>query len=475
MSSPSHVPVLLDRVVALLAPALDHEGAVMVDATLGLGGHTEAVLRRCELARVVGIDRDPAALALAAERLAPYGDRFTGVHAVYDEIPEVLADLGLDAVDAVLFDLGVSSMQLDVPERGFAYREDAPLDMRMDGTTGPPPPTSSTPTREAELTRVLREYGEERFARRIAAAVVRERDRSRSPPRRGSSSCCTPRSPRRPAGPAATPPSAPSRRCGWRSTTSSPCCAGRCRPPSTRSGSAAAWSSSPTTRSRTGWSSRRSPRPPAATCPPDLPFVPEGHEPALRLVTRGAEKADPQRDRGQPPGRVGAAAGRSNAVRPDATSLPPRSSSPGRPAPLARSPRSARRRSSGPGCGWCPRRRTRARVPFVDAVSLLLLGGRRRAAAASTPRCSRPRSRPPRWRSRPQRSPRASRPCRWSSTCSATPSGSPSRRSAWAWCPRHQPAYLELRLRQGARRACTGRARRRPQTARPAARRSRPC
>ncbi|MDX6357793.1 MAG: rRNA (cytosine1402-N4)-methyltransferase, partial [Nocardioidaceae bacterium] len=137
MSSPSHVPVLLDRVVALLTPSLGHEGAVLIDATLGLGGHTEAVLGRCELARVVGIDRDPEALRRAGERLASYGDRFTGVHATYDAIPEVLADLGLVHADAVLFDLGVSSMQLDVRDRGFAYREDAPLDMRMDPTTGP--------------------------------------------------------------------------------------------------------------------------------------------------------------------------------------------------------------------------------------------------------------------------------------------------------------------------------------------------
>src|SRR5690242_20671868 len=134
MVSPSHVPVLLDRVVALLAPALDHDGAVLVDATLGLGGHSEAVLERCALARVVGIDRDPQALALAGERLSAYGARFTGVHAVYDQLPEVVADLGLAAVDAVLFDLGVSSLQLDLRERGFAYREDAPLDMRMDPT-----------------------------------------------------------------------------------------------------------------------------------------------------------------------------------------------------------------------------------------------------------------------------------------------------------------------------------------------------
>src|SRR5215212_6844997 len=171
MSEPVHVPVLLDRVVALLAPALDHDGAVLVDATLGMGGHTEAVLERCALARVVGIDRDPQALALAGERLAEYETRFTGVHAVYDEIPAVLDDLGLAAVDAVLFDLGVSSLQLDVLERGFAYREDAPLDMRMDTSTGATAADVLNTYPLAALTRVLQEYGEERFARQIAKAV----------------------------------------------------------------------------------------------------------------------------------------------------------------------------------------------------------------------------------------------------------------------------------------------------------------
>ena len=136
----------------------------MVDATLGLGGHTEAVLTRCQLARVVGIDRDPAALELAGQRLAGFGDRFTGVHAVYDELPDVLDELGLGPVDSVLFDLGVSSMQLDVRERGFAYAEDAPLDMRMDGSSGPTAADVLNTYSAQELTRVLREYGEERFA-----------------------------------------------------------------------------------------------------------------------------------------------------------------------------------------------------------------------------------------------------------------------------------------------------------------------
>ncbi|MGZ4429295.1 MAG: 16S rRNA (cytosine(1402)-N(4))-methyltransferase, partial [Nocardioidaceae bacterium] len=112
MPAPSHVPVLLDRVVALVAPPLEHPGSVMVDATLGLGGHTEAVLTRCPEAHVIGIDRDTHALERSRERLAPFAERVTFVHAVYDEIADVLAEHGLDHVDGELFDLGVSSMQL---------------------------------------------------------------------------------------------------------------------------------------------------------------------------------------------------------------------------------------------------------------------------------------------------------------------------------------------------------------------------
>src|SRR3712207_7258914 len=108
----AHVPVLRERVLDLLAPALDRPGSVLVDATLGLGGHTEAVLERLPQVRVVGIDRDPDALARSRERLRPSADRVTFAHAVYDEVPDVLGDLGLDAVEGVLFDLGVSSMQL---------------------------------------------------------------------------------------------------------------------------------------------------------------------------------------------------------------------------------------------------------------------------------------------------------------------------------------------------------------------------
>jgi 16S rRNA (cytosine1402-N4)-methyltransferase len=175
-----HVPVLRDRVLELLAPALQEPGAVMVDATLGMGGHTEAVLEQCPGARVVGIDRDQEALSLASERLARFVDRFTPVHAVYDELPQVLTDLGLpvrSSVSAVLLDLGVSSLQLDEQERGFAYRHDAPLDMRMDQSTGITAAHVLNTYDQAGLERVLREYGEERFAKRVASAIVRERDR----------------------------------------------------------------------------------------------------------------------------------------------------------------------------------------------------------------------------------------------------------------------------------------------------------
>jgi 16S rRNA (cytosine1402-N4)-methyltransferase len=174
----AHVPVMLERVVDLLAPSLEQPGAVAVDATLGMGGHAEALLRRCPNARLVGLDRDTEALARAGRRLAPLGQRFTGVHTVYDGITQALAGLGIDRVQAVLFDLGVSSLQLDEAERGFAYAQDAPLDMRMDQTTGPTAADVLNTYSARELARVLRVYGEERFAARIAAAVVRERERA---------------------------------------------------------------------------------------------------------------------------------------------------------------------------------------------------------------------------------------------------------------------------------------------------------
>ena len=171
-----HVPVMRDRILDLLAPALERTGAVHVDATLGMGGHAEGVLERFPECTVVGIDRDREALVLAGDRLARFGDRFRPVHAVYDEIRDVVADLHVAAVDGILFDLGVSSLQLDEADRGFAYRVDAPLDMRMDQSTGQTAADVLNTYSAADLTRILRDYGEERFARKIATAVVRERE-----------------------------------------------------------------------------------------------------------------------------------------------------------------------------------------------------------------------------------------------------------------------------------------------------------
>ncbi|MEU6081987.1 16S rRNA (cytosine(1402)-N(4))-methyltransferase RsmH [Streptomyces sp. NPDC047108] len=186
MSETRHVPVMLQRCLDLLEPALtvtpggDRPAGtepVVVDCTLGLGGHSEALLSAFPAARLIGLDRDPDALKLASERLAPFGDRATLVHAVYDELPDVLDRLGVPRVQGILFDLGVSSMQLDEAERGFAYAQDAPLDMRMDQTTGISAAEVLNTYPPGELVRVLRVYGEEKFAKKIVEAIVRERRR----------------------------------------------------------------------------------------------------------------------------------------------------------------------------------------------------------------------------------------------------------------------------------------------------------
>jgi len=292
MPTPHHVPVLLDRVVALLAPALDHEDAVLVDATLGLGGHAEAVLARCELARIVGIDRDTTALAMASERLAPFGGRFTGVHAVYDEIPDVLDDLGLPAVDAVLFDLGVSSLQLDVTERGFAYREDAPLDMRMDGTTGPTAADVLNTYTAADLSRILRKYGEERFARVIANAVVRSRETT---PFTTSARLVELLYDVIPA-PARRTGGHPAKRTfqALRMEVNDELATLRRAIPAAID--VLAVGGRVVVESYHSLEDRLVKQAFAAGAtshvPPDMPFVPAGHEPELRLVTRGAERAD---------------------------------------------------------------------------------------------------------------------------------------------------------------------------------------
>ncbi|WP_102161651.1 16S rRNA (cytosine(1402)-N(4))-methyltransferase RsmH [Zhihengliuella halotolerans] len=176
-----HVPVLLDRCVNLLAPGIEAARSagrtpVVVDCTLGMGGHSEALLERFEDVHLVGLDRDEQALALAGARLGKYAERTDLVHAVYDEIAEVVRDLGFAVVDGVLFDLGVSSLQLDERERGFAYSYDAPLDMRMDTSRGQTAADVVNSATHGELARIIRTWGEDKFAGRIASAVVRARD-----------------------------------------------------------------------------------------------------------------------------------------------------------------------------------------------------------------------------------------------------------------------------------------------------------
>ncbi|NKE08875.1 MULTISPECIES: 16S rRNA (cytosine(1402)-N(4))-methyltransferase RsmH [Kocuria] len=174
-TSQRHVPVLLDQCLDLMAPGLDRDHSVAVDATLGMGGHSEALLTRFPTLHLVGVDRDPTALELASARLAPFGERFHPVHATYDHIPEALEQAGFHRADAILFDLGVSSMQLDERERGFAYSYDAPLDMRMDSTSEFTAQEIVNTYSEDDLRRILRDWGEERFAGRIARAIVKTR------------------------------------------------------------------------------------------------------------------------------------------------------------------------------------------------------------------------------------------------------------------------------------------------------------
>jgi len=170
-----HAPVLLERCIEVLGVAIDGKPAIMVDGTLGLGGHSEAFLERFPQLTLIGIDRDTAALALAGERLARFGDRVHLVHAVYEEIADVIFDLGYKAVDAILLDLGVSSMQLDQADRGFAYSYDAPLDMRMDTSRGITAAQVVNNYDEKDLARIFKEYGEERYAKPVARAIVAAR------------------------------------------------------------------------------------------------------------------------------------------------------------------------------------------------------------------------------------------------------------------------------------------------------------
>jgi len=170
-----HIPVNLERTLELLGPALSAPGAVLIDATLGMGGHAEAFLTRYPSITLIGLDRDTDALAIAGARLAPFADRTHLVHTVYDAIPAVLADLGIGEVAGILFDLGVSSMQLDEVERGFSYSQDAPLDMRMDPTSELTAEKILAEYSESELRRIFYEYGEEKLAPRYASKIVQRR------------------------------------------------------------------------------------------------------------------------------------------------------------------------------------------------------------------------------------------------------------------------------------------------------------
>ncbi|MCD2441920.1 16S rRNA (cytosine(1402)-N(4))-methyltransferase RsmH [Agromyces sp. SYSU K20354] len=170
-----HTPVMLERTLELLAPAISDDGAVLVDATLGMGGHTAAFLERFPNLTVVGLDRDTDALGIARERLAKFGDRARFVHTVYDGIADAVRSEGFRQVQGVLFDLGVSSLQLDRAERGFAYSKDAPLDMRMDPTSGRTAADVVAEASEDELRRIFLDYGEEKLAARYARAIVRAR------------------------------------------------------------------------------------------------------------------------------------------------------------------------------------------------------------------------------------------------------------------------------------------------------------
>lgn len=174
----AHTSVMLDRCVALLAPAIENSShPVVVDATLGFGGHSYALLKRFPNLKIVGLDRDLTAIDKASERLSEYSDRINIVHAIYDEMPSVLKSLGINNVDGILFDLGVSSMQLDQAERGFSYAQNAPLDMRMDQSRGISAQEVLDTYSRGDLIRVIREYGEERFAARIVDNIIAARSK----------------------------------------------------------------------------------------------------------------------------------------------------------------------------------------------------------------------------------------------------------------------------------------------------------
>lgn len=169
----SHLSVMPNEVLHWLQPKA---GGVYLDGTLGGAGHSRLILEKAEGSRLVGLDRDPDALKAAAKVLAPFGDRASLHHSTFDQAADVLLELGLQGLDGMLLDLGVSSHQLDTGERGFSFRQDAPLDMRMNPLVGETAADLVNQAEEAELVKIFFEFGEEKFSRRIARAIVRQRE-----------------------------------------------------------------------------------------------------------------------------------------------------------------------------------------------------------------------------------------------------------------------------------------------------------
>lgn len=170
-----HIPVMLAETIEFFTPVASKRNALIIDATLGMGGHSLALLSTFPELRIIGLDRDPEALTIATQRLAAFGDRFTPVRAVFDEIAEVLLEHDIASIDGALFDLGVSSLQLDEAERGFAYAQDAPLDMRMDPDTKLTAAEIIATYSEGSLRAIFERYGEEKLAGRYARAIIHAR------------------------------------------------------------------------------------------------------------------------------------------------------------------------------------------------------------------------------------------------------------------------------------------------------------
>jgi len=178
-SNTEHVSVMRDECIELLSPAIStHANPVVIDATLGLGGHTEALLNKFPHLVVIGIDRDTQAIEIATERLSRFGQRFISHHSIFDRISDVAKEHGYSHVQGILFDLGVSSLQLDNGDRGFSYAHDASLDMRMDKSQAKTAADIVNTYSPGELVRILRTYGEEKFATRIVESIVKERDKA---------------------------------------------------------------------------------------------------------------------------------------------------------------------------------------------------------------------------------------------------------------------------------------------------------